>query len=367
MESLSAKDMDQRLLDLACHERGIVAAFVLELAAFGARELHRELGYTSLFYYCVRQLGLPKSSAFRRSEVARLIARFPAIEVPFLGGRLSIRALLELREVLTEENHAAVLARAEGMNQEQAQLLAVEVLPKPVPRDVCRAIPLSLSGTGAAEIAKSVPKETAGTPARTSAPPESIQPLTPQLRRLGVTVSAEFMAELELVRDALSHPVPDGDFERVVRAGFKLLLEQDRKRKGLTEKPRPQKTAASGRSVPAAVKREVWKRDEGRCTTPMGDGQRCGATRKLEFDHHLEVALGGESTVEKVRLLCKTRNLMKAERNLGRALMSKYCGRPPPHAPRPGTERLFPGEGGTVSDSLAFRSGRSPPPRDESW
>ena len=49
----------------------------------------------------------------------------------------------------------------------------------------------------------------------------------------------------------------------------------------------------------------------------MGDGQRCGTTRKLEFDHHVEVALGGESTVENVRLLCKAHNLMKAEKNLG--------------------------------------------------
>ena len=348
MESNLAKDMDRRLLELASQERGIVATFVVELAAFGSREHHRELGYPSLFYYCVRQLGLPRSSAFRRSEVARLIARFPAIESPFLNRRLSIRALVELREVLTEENQAEVLARAEGMNQEQAQLLAVELRPKPVPRDVCRAIPLSLSGTGAAETAKPVPRETAGS-ARTAAPKESIKPLTSQLRRLGVTVSAEFMAELEQVRAALSHSVPDGDFESVVRAGFKLLLEGDRKRKGLTEKPRPQKSAATGRNVPAAVKRQVWKRDEGRCTSPMGDGQRCGATRKLEFDHHVEVALGGESTVENVRLLCKAHNLMKAERNLGRALMSKFRGRPPPTAPRPGPERLFPDEGGTVS------------------
>ena len=166
-------------------------------------------------------------------------------------------------------------------------------------------------------------------------------------------MSADFMDELEQVRAALSHSVPDGDFESVVGAGFTLLLKQDRKRKGLTEKPRPQPTAKSGRRIPAAVKRAVWKRDEGHCTAPMGDGQRCGATRKLEFDHHLEVALGGKSTGENVRLLCKAHNSMKAEKNLGRALMSKFRGRPPPTAPRPGPERLSPDEGGTVSAGVA--------------
>src|SRR6202048_4318263 len=114
MESTSARDFDRRLADLVRSERHLVVQFIVELASFAKRELHRELGYTSLFYYCVRQLGLSKSSAFRRSEVARLIGRFPVIADQLVGGRLSIRALVELREVLTEENHAEVLARVEG-------------------------------------------------------------------------------------------------------------------------------------------------------------------------------------------------------------------------------------------------------------
>ena len=67
MESNSARDIDRRLSDLVRSERHLVVQFVVELAAFAKRELYRELGYTSLFYYCVRQLGLSKSSAFRRS------------------------------------------------------------------------------------------------------------------------------------------------------------------------------------------------------------------------------------------------------------------------------------------------------------
>src|ERR1700686_398020 len=116
MESTTAHDLDRRLADLVRTERHLVVQFVIELAGFAKRELYRELGYTSLFYYCVRQLGLSKSSAFRRAEVARLIGRFPIIAERLEAGRLSIRALVELREVLTEENHAQALARAEGMS-----------------------------------------------------------------------------------------------------------------------------------------------------------------------------------------------------------------------------------------------------------
>src|SRR5207253_4659451 len=134
---------------------------------------------TSLFYYCVRQLGLSKSSAFRRSEVARLIARFPVIADRLAGGSVSIRTLVELREVLTEENHAEVLLRAHGKSQEEAQLLAVEYRPKPVPRDVSRSLAMPLVSAETTRVLP-VPLETRPAPV----PPETVKPLTPQLRRL---------------------------------------------------------------------------------------------------------------------------------------------------------------------------------------
>jgi 5-methylcytosine-specific restriction endonuclease McrA len=319
MESISARDLDRRLADLVRSERHLVVQFVVELAGFAKRELYRELGYTSLFYYCVRQLGLAKSSAFRRSEVARLIARFPVIADRLAEGRLSIRPLVELREVLTEENHAEVLARVEGKSQEEAQLLAVEYQPKPVPRDVVRAVPMPPGPLVAFTV---VPAGTRTPPP----PPEVVKPLTPDLRRLNVTVSADFIAELEQVRAALSHKCPDGDFEQVVREAFKLVLDRDRKRKALTDRPRAQSETSgeNDRYVPAAVKRAVWERDQGRCTWPMGDGEVCGSTHRLEFDHDLEVALGGKPTIENIRLLCKSHNLMKAEQHLGRTFMAKF-------------------------------------------
>jgi hypothetical protein len=36
------------------------------------------------------------------------------------------------------------------------------------------------------------------------------------------------------------------------------------------------------------------------------------ARRALEFDHDLEVALGGKPVTDNIRLLCKSHNLMKA-------------------------------------------------------
>jgi HNH endonuclease len=61
------------------------------------------------------------------------------------------------------------------------------------------------------------------------------------------------------------------------------------------------------RIIPSHVKREVYKRDQGRC-------RKCGATTELHFDHVLPYSLGGSSLVaENVQLLCARHNLAKSD------------------------------------------------------
>jgi len=58
--------------------------------------------------------------------------------------------------------------------------------------------------------------------------------------------------------------------------------------------------------IPSEVKKEVWKRDKGRCVI-------CGATKNLHFDHDLPFSKGGTSiSAKNVRLLCMKHNLRKS-------------------------------------------------------
>lgn len=60
------------------------------------------------------------------------------------------------------------------------------------------------------------------------------------------------------------------------------------------------------RIIPSDVKKEVWKRDKGRCVI-------CGERKNLHFDHDLPFSKGGTSlTVKNVKLLCMKHNLMKS-------------------------------------------------------
>ena len=65
------------------------------------------------------------------------------------------------------------------------------------------------------------------------------------------------------------------------------------------------KPRASGRAIPAAVRRQVWQRDEGCCSyLDRQTGRRCKSRHMIEIDHILPYALGGGADPENLRLLC---------------------------------------------------------------
>jgi 5-methylcytosine-specific restriction endonuclease McrA len=76
---------------------------------------------------------------------------------------------------------------------------------------------------------------------------------------------------------------------------------------------------APSRHVPAATRRVVWARDGGCCTFSDASGRRCCERSGLEIHHEHAFALGGSTTVENLRLLCRAHNAFFAERDFGHA------------------------------------------------
>ncbi len=87
----TARALTARLADLLAREHGALADFLLTLADFD-RRVWVELGYSGLFMFLHRELGLSKGAAYYRKVAAELIQRVPEIIEPLRDGRLASRA-----------------------------------------------------------------------------------------------------------------------------------------------------------------------------------------------------------------------------------------------------------------------------------
>ena len=312
-----------------------MADFLVALAEFDRQRLWVQLGHASLFDFLHRELGLSRGSAHYRKVAAQLIQRFPEVVGPLREGKLCITVVLELARVITPENSTEVLPRFFHRSRQEAKAVAVEIRPaEVVPRkEMVTALPL-VSSTQPGRVqpvelaaAPLVQGASSPTPAMRPAAPMQAEPLTPDLRRLHMTVSKQFLHKLEAARAGQGHAQPGASAEKVIEAALDLLLEQQARRRGVAKKPQQTPRPARPGHVPAAVKRAVWSRDDGKCQWPIDSGGICGSTLRLEIDHVVPRARGGPSTIDNCRLACRTHNQLAARQVYGDDRMDRFTNR----------------------------------------
>ena len=123
--------------------------------------------------------------------------------------------------------------------------------------------------------------------------------------------------------------MPGGDLASIIDAAVSEKLERlEAKRYGKTNKPRKNledaNTSPGVRGISAAVKRAVWARDRGQCTFISAQGKRCPERHRLEFHHDEPYALGGDRSVDNVRLACPAHNAYMAELDYGKEKMDQH-------------------------------------------
>lgn len=322
-------------------ERRASADLVALLAEVDARRLYLGQGYPSLFAWCTHVLHLSESAAYTRITVARAARRYPMIFTQLAGGDMTLTTISLLAAHLTDENHEALLEAARHKSRRDVERLVASLVPQPDIASSLKRLP-SVPSVGSArllDLADSQRAAAPDAPARvklpsTSAAPEErahgrrslpalapravVAPLASDRYLLKITLSAEALARLDRARDLLRHVVPSGDPAVIVDRALTVLVEQlETARCGGARRPqaRPRITTTR-RHVPAAVRRAVWARDQGRCAFVGADG-RCLETGWLELHHVMPFARGGPTTAENLELRCRAHNAYEAEREFG--------------------------------------------------
>ncbi len=353
-EGLSDRDLIRCVAECAARERQSLAGLLGFLAEFDARDLHEPAGFDALYKYLMHHFGWSASSAYKRIQAARACRRFPELLPAIAAGDLNLSAVCALAPVLTAENLSRVLFESARLPREELKVyvedLRAEQAPKPGPeRDVA---PFQL--TLGAAIASESWRDAERTPIdpRWIPPPSPPVQRAPELTSLNVKVDASFHALFARVRALCAHGPTGRDPARVLRRGLEMLLEAEEKRrfgaprkvKRRVEVPPPADAPAevtvevapatvtetvvaddaiaeSGprvscerERIPAAVKREVYDRDDGCCTFVGQGGHVCRSRYAVQLHHRIAWAHGGSNTPENLTLHCGPHNRLVAKR-----------------------------------------------------
>lgn len=312
---MSANDRDvlARTRELAAQERRITTEILWHLREIERRQIHAQLGFPSLFEFCVAELKYSRGAASRRIRAMRLLKEVNEMEDSLRSGEISLTTASQVQSFLqrekrrhklySHEEKREILNSVHGLSKEETERFLLTVSPdSAMPRETSRSI-------------------------------------TPEITELKLHVPAELASKLERLRGLLAHKHPFLSHGHLLDILAEIALDKldplrraSRLRKAtLAQTDSSDATAAPGPDadtrvpIPAGLRREVWTRDLGRCTYVSPEtGRRCESTHALEVDHERPVALGGTNAPENLRLLCRTHNQLAAVESLGRDRMTPF-------------------------------------------
>src|SRR6267154_902293 len=141
VEWLSSSDLRSATRELVRRSHGVEAALLVHLGEIDERKLYLDWRFSSMFAFCVGELGLSEDVACNRIDLARASRRLPVILEALCSGRVHMAGLRLLAPHLTPENQEQVLAEAAGKSKRQIEELVARLWPQPPVPTIVRKLP----------------------------------------------------------------------------------------------------------------------------------------------------------------------------------------------------------------------------------
>jgi 5-methylcytosine-specific restriction endonuclease McrA len=319
LSNLTDMDLLSRTETLRNTEHQSMTDILQHLIEIEIRRLDLDLGYSSLFDYCIECLEYSASAAGRRIQAARCIRRYPVVLEMLEKRELSLSTISQIEGILTDDNYKSILERVKGAPSRDVEKIACEYRPPLKFRDRVRPVCVAKKAALSNEDARG-----------------AAQLMVEKKMLVQLLASEEQVEKIEKVKLLLSGINPNMPLADVIEVLADEYLErhspearQARRemKKGsasLDSRRRECKNTQPPRDIPDAVRDEVSIRDGGQCTFVSADGRRCECKIDLEIDHINPYAVGGSHDLSNLRLLCGGHNKLAAEKAMGKHAMQPY-------------------------------------------
>jgi len=363
LRRLSDAELVESLRALEARQRETMAAIVAHLVEIEERGLHLRLGYSSLFDYCQRALGLSEDEAYRRMTVSRMASKWPAIVDGLEDGSLHMSGVALLKPHLRAENCTELLEMARGASRRELERRLAARFPQADSAEFLRAqkvkplsaerfaLQLTIGEATRAKLERAVDLMSRENPSRSleavldraldvlvkelertklaktkraanpraSATRSDVKPTERDERLITRTGAGEKAAKADTLAGTRDGAARDGAAskgavsERVANAGTRAGAGESAAR---AVGPR----AIRKRAIPRSIRRQVFERDAAQCSFVGENGESCACRSGLELDHIRPWAFGGPSDPANLRVLCRAHNRLAAEEWFGKNL-----------------------------------------------
>ena len=235
---LSDEELLRRTRALVVNERRAGTELIEHLREIDRRKLFQNLGYSSLYEYCVGALKLSEGVTYRRIRGARAIEEYPPLLELMRSGKISLEAVALLHPHLKDPDIADLVVQACDLRTRALEAHLSRRIPLDARRDFVRfvgsapvvAVPPAAPATGLPfDAVVDVVSPMFGSAVPPPPPPSAVVPPRaplPRLVRIAFTADEEFYVLLERVRALMRHKYPDGRLEGVLRDALRALLER---------------------------------------------------------------------------------------------------------------------------------------------
>jgi 5-methylcytosine-specific restriction endonuclease McrA len=295
----------EKLKELVRDERKSNAEVIRSLREVQLKGLHLEWGYSSLFHYCMAELGYSNAAASRRVSTVYLALDVPQVSDQIESGKLSLNRAQAISNFIkkekdqagvkyTKEQKSELYEAAKACTQEQAEQLFAQRTEIMTPKFQEKKRVLE-TGETHAHLKYSVELK------------EKIKHVKDLL-----TSSRESLTDSELFELLLEDFIERKD--PVKRASRIKERMTNIPRKTSPDNSRRVKSPQRTRLIPAAARHALALTTPQKCQyQDPRTGAVCGSTKRLETDHKLPFSKGGGHEPSNLTYLCKSHNLRKAD------------------------------------------------------
>lgn len=306
LKEISSSELLNRMQKLVRTERKITHLILMLILEIESRRIYAELGYDGMYTYLTRGLGYSEAAAYRRLQAARLLRVVPQVAEKIESGALNLTQLAQVQKCVKESAPKPLRADSPPSSSQMAQPTVLDILEK-----LERKNSFETKKILAQEFDHSVRIH------------EVIKPQKDGSVRLEVTLSAEQYEQLVKAKDMLSHICPEGSWAEVISVlAFKFNKKLHANAPSAMTPSVPATKggvslkSAKNRSYISIYKRRYLLQKANACCEYIDSktGNRCASKYQLQIDHRHPKSKGGSESIENLRILCRTHNLLMADK-----------------------------------------------------